>query len=175
MKTFLSLLLLATLSYSANFTLQSPDLAGQLTSSQEFDGFGCSGKNISPQLIWRDAPKGTKSFAVTMYDKDAPTGSGWWHWTLFNIPSSATSIAPNASRTALLPKGSVEGTNDYGLVGFGGACPPKGHGFHTYVTTVYALDVDTLDIDKNTNQAVVGYMINAHTIKKSSVVSYYKR
>ncbi|MDF1883093.1 YbhB/YbcL family Raf kinase inhibitor-like protein [Sulfurimonas sp. SAG-AH-194-C21] len=175
MKTLLSLVLLATLSYSANFTLQSPDLQGQLTNTQEFNGFGCSGKNISPELSWSDAPKDTKSFAITMYDKDAPTGSGWWHWSLFNIPTSATSIVPNASRTELLPKGAVEGTNDYGLVGFGGACPPKGDGFHTYVVTVYALDVDKLDLDKNTNQAVVGYMINVHTIEKSSVVSYYKR
>ncbi len=74
-----------------------------------------------------------------------------------------------------LGKGTVEGTNDYGQVGFGGACPPKGDGFHTYVFTVYALDVDKLDIDKNTNQAVIGYMINAHTIEKSSIISYYKR
>ncbi|MDF1876215.1 YbhB/YbcL family Raf kinase inhibitor-like protein [Sulfurimonas sp. SAG-AH-194-L11] len=175
MKTVLLLLMLTALSSAGNFTLQSPDLAGQLVKAQEFDGFGCSGKNISPELTWSDAPRGTKSFAVTMYDPDAPTGSGWWHWTLFNIPSSVTSIAHNASRTQLLPKGAIEGTNDYGLVGFGGACPPKGDGFHTYVITLYALDVDKLDLDKSTNQAVVGYMINAHTIAKSSIVSYYKR
>ncbi|MDQ7067530.1 MAG: YbhB/YbcL family Raf kinase inhibitor-like protein [Sulfurimonas sp.] len=94
---------------------------------------------------------------------------------IFNIPASTTTIATNASQTKLLPKGAVEGTNDYGEVGFGGACPPKGDGFHTYVITVYALDVEKLDIDESTNQAVVGYMINAHTIEKSSIVSYYKR
>jgi len=175
MKTLFLSLLVVTLSYGANFTLSSKDLGGQLLSTQEFDGFGCSGKNISPELSWKDAPKGTKSFAITMYDKDAPTGSGWWHWSLFNIPASVSQIPTNASRSQLLPKGAVEGTNDYGTVGFGGACPPKGHGFHTYVFTVYALDVDKLNIDKNTNQAVVGYMINSHTIEKSSLVSYYKR
>lgn len=175
MKSLLSLVFIATLSYATNFTLSSADLAGQLTKVQEFDGFGCTGKNISPELTWKDAPKGTKSFAITMYDPDAPTGSGWWHWTLFNIPATTTSIARNATRSELLPKGATEGTNDYGLVGFGGACPPKGDGFHTYVITLYALDVEKLDLDKSTNQAVVGYMINAHTIEKSSIVSYYKR
>jgi len=175
MKILFNILIIATLSYGANFTLLSPDLAGQLTKTQEFDGFGCSGKNISPELSWKDAPNNTKSFAVTMYDSDAPTGSGWWHWTLFNIPATTTNIATNATRSKILPKGATEGTNDYGIVGFGGACPPKGDGFHTYITTVYALDVDKLEIDASTNQAVVGYMINAHTIEKSSIVSYYKR
>lgn len=175
MKILFSLLTAVALSFGANFTLLSPDLAGQLTKTQEFNGFGCSGKNISPELSWKDAPEGTKSFAITMYDKDAPTGSGWWHWTLFNVPASASKIVTNASKTELLPKGSVEGTNDYGEVGFGGACPPIGNGFHTYVITVYALDVEKLDLDKDTNQAVVGYMINSHTIEKSSIVSYYKR
>jgi len=175
MKTLLSLLIATTFLFSANFTLKSPDLAGQLTKTQEFNGFGCTGENISPALEWKDAPKGTKSFAITMYDPDAPTGSGWWHWSIFNIPASTTGIATNATRSELLPKGATEGTNDYGVVGFGGACPPKGDGFHTYVITVYALDVEKLDINKETNQAVVGYMINAHTIAKSSIVSYYKR
>ncbi|HIP20483.1 MAG TPA: YbhB/YbcL family Raf kinase inhibitor-like protein, partial [Sulfurimonas sp.] len=107
MKTLFLSLLVVTLSYGANFTLSSKDLGGQLLSTQEFDGFGCSGKNISPELSWKDAPKGTKSFAITMYDKDAPTGSGWWHWSLFNIPASVSQIPTNASRTQLLPKGTV--------------------------------------------------------------------
>ena len=175
MKLILSMLLVFSLSYAGNFTLQSDDLSGQLTKKQEFDGFGCSGKNISPDLKWSNAPKGTKSFAILMYDKDAPTGSGWWHWSVFNIPSSTTSISSNASKLKLLPKGTLEGTNDYGLVGFGGACPPEGHGDHAYVITLHALDIEKLDINTKTNQAVVGYMINAHTIQKSSIISYYKR
>lgn len=175
MKSILSLLLALSISYAGNFTLTSDDLNGQLTKKQEFDGFGCSGKNISPDLQWSDVPKGTKSFAILMYDKDAPTGSGWWHWMAFNIPASTTNISSNASKLKLLPKGTLEGTNDYGAVGFGGACPPEGHGDHTYVITVHALDVAKLDIDAKTNQAVVGYMINAHTIAKSSIISYYRR
>lgn len=172
MKSLLLTLLVFSITYAGNFTLTSDDLQGQLTLEQEFNGFGCSGKNISPDLHWSDAPKETKSFAVLMYDKEAPTGSGWWHWMVFNIPVSAKGISSNASNSELLPKGAVEGTNDYGTVGFGGACPPKDHGFHSYVTTVHALDVEHLDIDEKTNQAVVGYMINSHTIQKSSIVSY---
>ena len=175
MRTLLLTLLTFSLTYAGNFTLTSNDISGQLTKNQEFDGFGCSGKNISPELTWSDAPKGTKSFAIIMYDKDAPTGSGWWHWLTFNIPASTTHIASNASKLKLLPKGSLEGTNDYGAIGYGGACPPKGHGDHTYLITIHALDVAQLDINEKTNQAVVGYMVNAHTIQKSSIVSYYKR
>lgn len=175
MKLIIATLLAFSMSYAGNFTLTSNDLSGQLTKKQEFSGFGCSGKNISPDLSWSDAPKERKSFAIIMYDKDAPTGSGWWHWTMFNIPSTTKSIASNASNSKLLPKGTVEGTNDYGFVGFGGACPPKGHGNHTYVITIHALDIDSLDINEKTNQAIVGYKINAHTIKKSSIISYYER
>ena len=175
MKVIIIALLAFSISYAGNFTLTSDDLSGQLTSKQEFNGFGCSGKNVSPDLSWSDMPKETKSFAITMYDKDAPTGSGWWHWSVFNIPVSTRSIASGASNSQSLPKGMIEGTNDYGSVGFSGACPPKGHGDHTYVVTIHALDVAKLDINKKTNQAVVGYMINAHTIKKSSIISYYKR
>ena len=175
MKTIVSILLTFSISYAGTFTLSSDDLQGQLTKQQEFDGFGCSGKNISPDLKWSDAPKGTKSFAILMYDKDAPTGSGWWHWMAFNIPASTTSVSSNASKLKLLPKGTIEGTNDYGLVGFGGACPPQGHGTHSYLITVHALDVAHLDINEKTNQSVVGYMINSHTIQKSSIISYYKR
>ena len=175
MKLLLAALLAFSITYAENFTLKSNDLSGQLTKKQEFNGFGCSGENVSPDLEWSDAPKGTKSFAILMYDKDAPTGSGWWHWIAFNIPASATAISSNASKLNLLPKGTVEGTNDYGEIGFGGACPPEGHGDHSYVVTIHALDVSELDIDALTNQAVVGYMINAHTIAKSSLISYYRR
>lgn len=175
MKILMSMLLLASITYAGNFTLSSDELGGQLTKKQEFDGFGCSGENISPALQWSDAPKGTKSFAILMYDPDAPTGSGWWHWSIFNIPASATTLASNASKLKLLPKGSVEGVNDYGNVGFGGACPPEGDGAHRYVITLHALDVAHLDINEKTNQAVVGFMINSHTIQKTSLISYYER
>ena len=156
-------------------TLTSSDLGGQLSKAQEFNGFGCSGSNISPALTWSHVPKGTKSFAITIYDPDAPTGSGWWHWQVVNIPTSVTSIHTDASAKKTLPKGALEINNDYGTSGFGGACPPIGDKPHTYIVTVHALDVETLPVEVGTNAPIVGYQINAHTIQKASLVSYYGR
>lgn len=168
-------LMLASTSLADGFTLTAPSMSGQISVAQEFDGFGCSGQNISPQLTWRNAPKGTKSFAITIYDPDAPTGSGWWHWLVFNIPKEQTQIMQNASAKAQLPKDSIQSITDYGQYEFGGACPPKGDKTHTYITTVYALDIERIELNKEANPALVGYMINAHTIEKSSVIAYYKR
>ena len=92
---------------------------------QVYNGFGCTGKNLSPQLSWDKAPSGTKSFAITAYDPDAPTGSGWWHWIAFNIPASVNSLDSGASGNSM-PAGTVESRTDYGSTGFGGACPPVG-------------------------------------------------
>lgn len=175
MKFFITLIALGSLAFGGNFTLESDTLKGQLTKAEEFGGFGCSGKNISPELHWSNPPKGTKSFAITVYDPDAPTGSGWWHWLVVNIPADAKGIAANASAEHKLPKGAIETMTDYGFSGFGGACPPKGHGAHMYIFTVYALDTDKLDLNAKSDSAVVGYNINAHTIEKSTVVSYYQR
>jgi len=175
MKYIVAMLCSVTLMMAEGFTLKSDDLGGQLTVAQEFNGFGCSGKNISPSLSWENAPKGTKSFAITVYDPDAPTGSGWWHWQVVNIPVSITSISTDASAKKALPKGALEITNDYGMVGFGGACPPEGDKAHQYIVTVHALDVDTLPVETGTNAPIVGYQINAHTIAKASLISYYGR
>ncbi len=172
------LLCLTTVLVTAQeFTLQSNDLKGQLTNTQVFKGFGCDGENISPQLSWSNAPEGTKSFAVTVYDPDAPTGSGWWHWIVFNLPSDTKELLQNAGNVTkgIAPKGSVQSRTDFGATGFGGACPPEGHGFHGYIFTVYALDVEKLDLDENAPAGMVNYFIGAHTLKKASVISYYKR
>ncbi len=158
-----------------SFTLESETLKGQLVKAQEFDGFGCNGQNISPELHWSHAPKGTKSFAVTVYDPDAPTGSGWWHWLIVNIPADTHKIAADASSKKTLPKGALETTTDYGHAGFGGACPPQGDKAHRYVFTVHALDVESLPVKAETKSAVVGFMINKHTIQKASMISYYQR
>jgi Raf kinase inhibitor-like YbhB/YbcL family protein len=111
------------------FTLSSKDLGGETTKTQEFNGFGCSGDNQSPQLSWKNAPEGTKSFAVTMYDPDAPTGSGFWHWVVFDIPSNVNELVTNAGIISLnlAPKGAIQSKTDYGINGFGGPCPPVGH------------------------------------------------
>ncbi|MCH2044515.1 MAG: YbhB/YbcL family Raf kinase inhibitor-like protein, partial [Saprospiraceae bacterium] len=159
------------------FTLTSKDLGGNATIQEEFDGFGCKGKNQSPQLAWANAPEGTKSFAITMYDPDAPTGSGWWHWLAFDIPADVEALVSNAGnlKADLAPEGMIQSITDYGTKGYGGPCPPEGHGFHQYIITIHALKVEKLGVDENTNAAVVGYYINSNTIGKSSIVAYYKR
>ena len=159
------------------FTLRSETLGGEATQQEEFNGFGCTGENTSPQLSWVNAPEGTKSFAVTMYDPDAPTGSGWWHWVMYDIPSDVTQILENAGSltSGLAPKGALQSLTNYGVGGYGGPCPPEGHGLHQYIITVYALKVDKLGLDANTNPAIVGYYLWNQTISKASIVTYYKR
>ena len=178
-KTFLSIIAFGALGifYAQNLTLTSEDLIGQGTKKIEFSGFGCNGENVSPELSWSGAPEGTRSFAITVYDPDAPTGSGWWHWLVVNLPSDTKSLKSGAGNLEMgsLPKGALATINDYGISDFGGPCPPVGHGDHTYIFTIYALDVEKLDVTSNTNAAVVGYNINSHTLQKSSLVVYYKR
>lgn len=159
------------------FTLCSNDLGGEATINEEFNGFGCTGENKSPQLSWKNAPEGTKSFAVTMYDPDAPTGSGWWHWVVFDIPKSTNELVSDAGNTALnlTPKGAIQSITDFGSKGYGGPCPPEGHGLHQYIITVYALKTDKLGLNENTNPAVVGYYLWNNTLAKASIVTYYKR
>lgn len=173
----LLLLISSSLLIAQNFSLSSTDLKGQSTKKQEFGGFGCNGENVSPQLSWTDVPEGTKSFAITVYDPDAPTGSGFWHWLAFDIPVDITTIPTGAGSTAsnLMPANIIQSLTDYGIKGYGGPCPPEGHGIHTYIYTVYALKVPSLGIDSNTNPAVVGFYIWANTIQKASIVSYYSR
>lgn len=174
-----ALLLLSNLSIFAQetFTLRSKTLSGQATITQEFNGFGCVGKNESPQLSWSNAPKGTQSFAVTMYDPDAPTGSGWWHWLVFDLPANTHELPANAGNIALKlsPTGSVQSVTDYGKPGYGGPCPPKGHGDHRYIITVYALKVKKLGLDAKTTPAIVGYYLNNNALAKASIIAYYKR
>lgn len=162
--------------FADNFTLKSDDLLGQLTKTQEFSGFGCDGKNISPELHWSDVPKGTKSFAITVYDPDAPTGSGWWHWVVLNIPASVTSLPADFGNLSKLQKiATLQTITDFGSAGFGGACPPKGDRPHRYMFTVHALDVEHLDLDAKASPALAGYMINAHSLGKATILSYYGR
>ncbi|OJH13193.1 kinase inhibitor [Flavobacterium psychrophilum] len=175
---FLSLSMLFCIYTNAQtFTLKSNDIGGQATNKQVFSGFGCTGGNTSPELSWSNAPVGTKSFAVTMYDPDAPTGSGWWHWVVFDIPENEMQLKQNAGNLTLdlAPNGSVQSLTDFGKAGYGGPCPPEGHGFHQYIITVYALKTKMLGLDKNANPALVGYYLNGNTIEKASIVAYYKR
>ena len=159
------------------FTLSSNDVGGQATLQQVFNGFGCTGANISPQLSWQHAPEGTKSFAVTMYDPDAPTGSGWWHWLAFDIPATVNELPSGAGTPGKsgMPAGVIQSRTDYGSPGYGGPCPPEGHGPHQYLVTVYALSTDKLGLDAEASPAVVGYTLNSKKLAKASIVFYYER
>ena len=157
-------------------TLTSPDIepGGKIAEEQVFKGWDCAGGNVSPALAWNHAPKGTKSFAVSVFDPDAPTGSGFWHWWVVNLPADATGMPKGAGAGAGLPAGAVQGRNDFSAVGYGGPCPPEGPPHH-YVVTVYALDVDKLDMDANASPAVIGFDVHAHTLTKATLTGLYGR
>lgn len=161
----------------STFTLRSSHLGGQATSKEVFNGFGCEGDNISPHLQWENAPADTKSFALTMYDPAAPTGSGWWHWVMFNIPATETELVSGAGDASknLAPSGSVQSLNDYGKTGYGGPCPPEGDGPHPYIITLHALKVEQLDLDDGINPAQAGFNINANTLAKASIIMYHSK
>lgn len=172
--TGLALLGLAGASQAADFALTSTDIAEgtPMGPQQVFAGFGCEGGDLSPQLSWVNPPEGTKSFAITAYDPDAPTGSGWWHWTALNLPATTTELDSGASGT--LPEGAVELINDYGVAGFGGACPPPGE-MHRYIFTVYALGVEALDLPATASNALAGFMIKANAIGEAQITASYTR
>ncbi|MDB5945860.1 MAG: YbhB/YbcL family Raf kinase inhibitor-like protein [Ramlibacter sp.] len=162
-----------------SFTLSSPDIpaGGSIDSRFEFDGFGCSGENRSPALTWSGQPAGTKSFAVTVYDPDAPSGSGWWHWFIIDIPAGVTGLKADAGAVggANLPKGARHVRIDYGVAGFGGVCPPEGDPPHRYVFTVHALGVEKLEIPGDATAALAGFMVNGNSIGKASFEAKYGR
>ncbi len=161
------------------FTLSSPQIQADamIDARFEFNGFGCNGENKSPALVWRGAPAGTRSFAVTVYDPDAPTGSGWWHWMVINIPASVNELAADAGAVggAHLPAGARHVRIDYGIEGWGGVCPPAGDPPHRYIFTVHALQVDTLDVPADATAALAGFMIHANTLAKASFSARYGR
>ena len=165
--------------HAAGLTLSSPDIQSghTLTAAQVYSGFGCTGGNASPALNWSGAPAGAKSFAVTVYDPDAPTGSGWWHWVVYNLPADAHSLAANAgaASASTLPAGAVTGRHDYGSRDFGGACPPPNTKPHRYIFTVYALKVDKLDLPADASPALIGYNLLANQIASAKLVAKYGR
>ncbi|WP_374349361.1 YbhB/YbcL family Raf kinase inhibitor-like protein [Chitinimonas sp.] len=170
---------LSSLVCAAGFTVSSPDITngGQLKSAQVFNGFGCEGGNIAPALSWSGEPAGTRSFAVTVYDPDAPTGSGWWHWQAVNLPATTHALpAGSGQKTGpALPAGAMQTRNDYGQAEFGGACPPKGDKPHRYIVTVWALKVDKLDLPADASAALVGYNLNANALDKAVMTAKYGR
>jgi hypothetical protein len=177
-RVILSIVFLSTaiVLHAQTFTLRSKDIGGQATDKQVYNGFGCTGENLSPELYWENVPAGTKSFAITMYDPDAPTGSGFWHWVVFDIPANIFELKTGAGNIAkgLIPAGAIQSNTDFGQPGYGGPCPPQGHGFHQYLITIYALKTDKLGLDKNATPAFVGFNLFSNTIAKASLVMYYK-
>ena len=164
---------------NAKFQFQSFSFkeGGTISNSQVFKGFGCSGENKSPQLIWKNAPLETKSFAITAYDPDAPTGSGWWHWSVVNIPANYSQLPVNfgAQNKPELQGGILQIKNDYGTYAFGGPCPPQGDKAHRYVFTIYALKVHKLELPKDPSPALVGFTINQNMIAKTQTIGKYSR
>lgn len=163
----------------ATFRLVSPDLVpGQaIGAAQVFNGFGCTGGNVSPALSWRNAPAGTKSFALMVHDPDAPTGSGWWHWVVWNLPANLQSLPARAGDPAakLLPPGVVQGNTDFGTPGYGGPCPPPGDKPHRYYFRLHALKVDKLDLPANATAAFVGFNVNANSLGVAELMATYGR
>jgi Raf kinase inhibitor-like YbhB/YbcL family protein len=139
-------------------------------------GFGCSGGNMSPQLSWSGAPDDTKSFAVTVFDPDAPTGSGFWHWVVVNIPPTVTELPLDAGNPSNrnLPAGAKQVRTDFGMPGYGGPCPPSGDHPHRYRFAVYAVGMDQLPVTDTTTAAVIGFMLHFNTLAMGEVDGFYK-
>ena len=173
-------LALTTDTAGAAFRLTSTDIkpGATIAAEQTFNGFGCSGQNVSPALEWSGAPKDTRSFAVLLHDPDAPTGgAGWWHWVAFNIPATTTGLPKGAGKAdgSALPAGAASAVTDFGAPGYGGPCPPAGDKPHRYIFTVYALKTDKLDVPKGATASLVGFMVNANAIAKATLTGVYGR
>jgi Raf kinase inhibitor-like YbhB/YbcL family protein len=180
-RAMLSCIVLAgSLSSAHAFDLSSPDIAMDKPMAQKFafNGFGCTGENLSPALAWKDAPKDTKSFAIFVHDPDAKTGgAGFWHWAVIDIPTTTISL-PQAAGTEggkMLPYGATLVATDFGSKSYGGPCPPQGDAAHRYVFTVYALKVAKLELPENPTASLTGFMTNANALGSASLTAVYGR
>jgi len=173
------LLAAAAPTFASAFTLSTQGFGNGSTIPMihVFNESGCAGGNHSPALSWSGEPAGTKSFAITMYDPDAPTGSGWWHWTVFNIPPTVHSLnaAAGDAGSAALPAGAVQGRTDFGFSHYGGPCPPVGDPAHHYEITVFALKVAKLPLNTQSSGALVGFTLHSNTLDKAQTVGTYGR
>nr|WP_176929133.1 YbhB/YbcL family Raf kinase inhibitor-like protein [Paraburkholderia lycopersici] len=166
----------ASANAGGNFTLSSTDFSdgGKVGPRQIFNDAGCNGPNQSPGLTWRNAPTGTRSFAITIFDRDAP-GRGWWHWAVANLPAQVTSLPENASASGALRKlGAIEARNDFNVDGYGGPCPPPGNP-HRYVVTVYALRIDALPLAQGRPAALFDREISGSALASAQLTVTYGR
>lgn len=161
---------------AGDFSVRSNDLAdGRFNDAQISNGFGCHGGNISPAISWAGEPEGTQSFVVTMYDPDAPTGSGFWHWVVANLPATVHTLGVGVgSEAGGLPKGAMAIRNDTGKAEYLGPCPPVGEN-HRYVITVAALKVPVLPVDNTATPAVVGFVAHYEQLAKATITVRYAR
>lgn len=158
---------------STAFTLGATDLAnGTFSNSQISNIFGCTGGNQSPALTWSNPPAGTKSFVLTMFDPDAPTGSGFWHWTVFDIPAGTTSLSANAAAGGL-PAGAIQGYTDYGISGYGGPCPPSGDTPHRYLFTLTAVNTEHLGLTATSPAALVSFSAHSMSLGTAMFTASY--
>ncbi|MFO6424242.1 YbhB/YbcL family Raf kinase inhibitor-like protein [Motilimonas sp. KMU-193] len=180
MKKIALVLALGSMMGSANaLELASDDLVegGLMDIKHVFDQWGCGGKNISPHLKWSDVPEGTKSFVVTVYDPDAPTISGFWHWVAFNIPANVTELPQGAGSegSKLMPQGVIQSNTDFNAQGYGGPCPPTTDGMHRYQFSIHAMKVDKLPFGADINPASVGYQIHVNSLATATITATYNR
>ena len=151
------------------FQLVSDDVADgmKMNSSHVFDGVGMDGGNLSPHLHWTGFPAETKSFLVTCYDPDAPTGSGFWHWIMVDLPATLTELERGVGSNSNLPGGAFHVQNDNGTSSYVGPSPPKGHGDHRYMFAVHALSCETLGVDRSSSAAYVGFNAGFKTLARA--------
>ena len=164
----------------AAFSLTSADIADGVTlpEPQRSGAFGVpGGEDVSPQLAWSGAPSGTKSFAITCFDPDAPTGSGFWHWAVADLPASVTSLPSGAGTpgSSAMPAGAVTLANDAGMNGYLGSAPPPGHGEHRYYFTVHALDVESLELPDGATPAFLGFNLFSHTLGRATITAVFQQ
>lgn len=177
---FFALALMASVQGASAFELNSPDVQAAKPIPQQFafNAFGCTGGNLSPALTWRNAPAGTKSFALFVHDPDAKTGgAGFWHWVVVNIPAQTSGLPQNAGASSgqELPAGALQVATDFGTPGWGGPCPPQGDKPHRYVFTAYALKVDKLPLPSNPTASLAGFIVNANAIESATFTATYGR
>ncbi|GLS02870.1 kinase inhibitor [Chitiniphilus shinanonensis] len=179
MKRYLAMLAFLPALAWADFTLTSSDAPAESTLSdkQVYIGYGCNGGNTSPALKWQGAPAGTQSYALVLHDPDAPVAGGWYHWIVYNIPAGVTALPTGAgvSTGAKVPKGAVQGLTSFGGNGFGGACPPIGHGRHRYNFVVYALKVKQLKLAEDASPAEQEKAIQGASLGQAGFTAYYQR
>lgn len=157
------------------FSVTSTSLSPGGFVPEQYLGQGCDGDNVSPELEWTGAPSETKSFAVTVFDPDARSGHGWWHWTVVNIPNNVNKLEEGASNLNKLPKEAIEIQTDFHNKGYGGPCPPKGHSPHRYIFTVYAMGTENLNVDPNSTAEILKDRLEKSCLAKADFTVKYGR